>query len=101
MKSKTTAALLALFLGGIGIHKFYMGKSLAGFIYLIFFWTFIPAIIGFFESIGLFMMSEEKFQGIAAPTNTSNALIAGSRFSKTPGSASTAGAVYCPNNRLY
>ena len=66
MKSKTTAALLALFLGGIGIHKFYMGKSLAGFIYLIFFWTFIPAIIGFFESIGLFMMSEEKFQGIAA-----------------------------------
>lgn len=27
MKNKTTAGLLALFLGGIGVHKFYLGKS--------------------------------------------------------------------------
>lgn len=66
MKSKTTAALLALFLGGFGMHKFYLGKPFAGFIYLIFFWTFIPAIIGFFEAILLFAMSDEKFQASVA-----------------------------------
>ena len=27
-KSRITAALLAFFLGGIGIHKFYLGKAL-------------------------------------------------------------------------
>lgn len=50
-KSRVTAALLAIFLGGIGIHKFYIGKSGQGIIYLLFFWTFVPAIIAFFEGI--------------------------------------------------
>lgn len=60
-KDKTVAALLALFLGGIGIHKFYLGKTGQGVLYLIFCWTFIPAIIGFFNAIGLFSMSQEDF----------------------------------------
>ena len=36
MKSKTTAVLLAFFLGGLGLHKFYLGKTFQGFLYLIF-----------------------------------------------------------------
>ena len=48
---KVTYVLLAFFLGGLGIHKFYAGKSGSGFLYLIFCWTFIPAIIAFFEAI--------------------------------------------------
>lgn len=50
-KSRITAALLAILFGGIGIHKFYIGKSGQGIIYLIFFWTVIPMIVGFIEGI--------------------------------------------------
>ncbi|MED5579060.1 MAG: TM2 domain-containing protein [Nitrospinota bacterium] len=51
IKSKTTAGILALLLGGFGVHKFYCGKVGLGFLYLIFFWTFIPGIIAFVEGI--------------------------------------------------
>ncbi|MBU3916237.1 NINE protein [bacterium] len=60
-KSKITAALLALFLGGIGVHKFYLGQVGKGFLYLIFCWTFIPVIIAFIEFIVLLVMSNEDF----------------------------------------
>lgn len=51
MKSRVAAALLAFFLGGIGAHKFYCGKVGLGFLYLIFFWTWIPSIIALIEGI--------------------------------------------------
>ena len=51
IKSRTAAGLLALFLGGIGVHKFYCGSVGLGIVYLIFFWTLIPAIIAFIEGI--------------------------------------------------
>ena len=38
-------ALLALLLGGLGVHHFYLGWWLAGLIYLLFCWTFIPMIL--------------------------------------------------------
>lgn len=49
-KNNTTAVLLALFLGGLGIHKFYLGQSGMGILYLLFCWTYIPAIVAFFEA---------------------------------------------------
>lgn len=61
MRNKTVAALLAFFVGAFGFHKFYLGESMAGVMYLIFSWTFIPGILAFFECIGLLMMSEESF----------------------------------------
>lgn len=60
-KSKVAAALLALFLGGIGAHKFYLGRIGMGILYLLFCWTFIPAIVSFIEFIVLLAMSEETF----------------------------------------
>lgn len=60
-KSKLVAALLALFLGGFGIHKFYLGRVGQGILYLVFCWTFIPALIAFIEAILLLVMSDEKF----------------------------------------
>lgn len=48
-KDKTTAWLLCFFLGGLGIHKFYLGQTAAGIFYILFCWTGIPLIISFFE----------------------------------------------------
>lgn len=60
-KNKTAAALLALFLGGIGVHRFYLGRPGSGVAYLLFFWTFIPALIAFIEFIILLAMSKDEF----------------------------------------
>ncbi len=49
--NKIVYLVLAFFLGGIGVHKFYAGKIGAGICYLLFCWTGIPAIIAFIEFI--------------------------------------------------
>lgn len=61
-KSKVTAGLFALFLGGIGVHKFYLGRPLAGVIYLLLFWTLIPAFIAFIEGLIYLTMSDDAFR---------------------------------------
>lgn len=61
-RTKSTAALLAILLGGLGMHKFYMGQFWWGVIYIVFILTFIPAIIGLIEGLNYFFMSEKVFQ---------------------------------------
>ena len=60
-KSKTTAGVLGLLLGSLGAHKFYLGKIGQGILYLLFCWTYIPGIIGFFEGLHYLTMKEEAF----------------------------------------
>lgn len=60
-KSRVAAGLLAIFLGGLGVHKFYLGEVGLGVVYLVFVWTFIPALIGFIEGIIYLTMSDEAF----------------------------------------
>jgi TM2 domain-containing membrane protein YozV len=60
-KSRMTAALLAIFIGCFGIHKFYLGRTGLGILYLVFSVTAIPGIIGFIEGILLLMMSDHDF----------------------------------------
>lgn len=60
-KNKISAALLAFFLGWLGIHKFYLGAWGWGLIYLIFFWTLIPALLAFIEFIVFLVMSDDSF----------------------------------------
>jgi TM2 domain-containing membrane protein YozV len=62
IKSKTTAGLLAIFLGIFGIHKFYLGQTGKGILYLVFCWTIIPAVIGFIEGIGYLTSNDHNFQ---------------------------------------
>jgi TM2 domain-containing membrane protein YozV len=52
-KNPTTAVIFALFLGGLGIHKFYLGQTGLGVLYLLFSWTYIPEIIGVIEAFGI------------------------------------------------
>lgn len=61
MKDKTVAALLAIFLGGFGIHKFYLGERNVAIVYLLLCWTSIPLFLGFLDCIGLLVMSEAAF----------------------------------------
>lgn len=75
MRNKTVAALMALFLGNLGIHKFYLGKKSAGLLYLLttlFGWllsiiiiglipVFIIVIMSFVDCVSLLLMDEKEF----------------------------------------
>lgn len=61
MKNKKTTALLALFLGGLGVHRFYLGEILKGLISILFTWTIIPWIIGIVDFFKFNSMSNEFF----------------------------------------
>lgn len=61
-KNRLTASLLALFLGGFGVHHFYLGNIPRAVVYLLFCWTFIPAILALIDTIVLMCMSEATFQ---------------------------------------
>lgn len=69
-KSRGVAALFAFFLGGFGVHYFYVGKIGAGILFLIgtliFCWTIlIPlaiSIICLIQTIRLFIMTHEEFE---------------------------------------
>ena len=72
MGKKDITALLALLVGSLGAHKFYMGYTQEGVITLLVsfvgsFFTFglsmlIMWIIGIIEAVTYFKMSEEEFQ---------------------------------------
>lgn len=63
-KERIVAVLLALFLGGLGIHHFYMNRPWLGVLCILFVWTFIPAIIALIEAVVYLCMSDDSFQGI-------------------------------------
>lgn len=43
--------ILALLLGGLGIHKIYERMPFKALFYALFCWTWIPVVISFFEAI--------------------------------------------------
>ncbi len=74
-KNKVAAGLLGIFLGGIGVHKFYLGFTTPGLIFLLtntvgfavtWIFLFIPnivlGIIGFVEGIIYLTKSDEEFE---------------------------------------
>ena len=49
--SKGIYIMLALFLGGVGIHKFYAGKWGWGLLYLVFSWTYVPVALSLIDVV--------------------------------------------------
>lgn len=61
-KELTTAlAFLSLFFGGAGLHKFYLGNYLSGFLYVIFWWTFIPLVLCVVDGVKFLNMDDRQF----------------------------------------
>ncbi|HEX9953223.1 MAG TPA: TM2 domain-containing protein [Rubricoccaceae bacterium] len=64
-RDRTTAAVLALvslFLGGVMLHKFYLGRTGAGILSLLFFWTGIPWIASLVHLVRFLTMDDEQFE---------------------------------------
>jgi TM2 domain-containing membrane protein YozV len=61
MKTRTNAILWCFFLGAFGAHKFYLGQSGWGIVYLLFCWTGIPSLAAFIEFIMLLLMADAEF----------------------------------------
>lgn len=61
MKNKVVAGVLAILLGSLGIHKFYLGRIGWGIVYLLLSWTGIPGFLGLIEGIIYLVKSEEDF----------------------------------------
>lgn len=53
--------LLAFFLGGIGAHHFYSGKTIRGLLYLVFVWTMIPSGLALIDMV-IALINKNKFK---------------------------------------
>ena len=86
MKNRTTAAVLAIFAGGIGVHHFYLNQTGKGVLYLIFCWTFIPAILGVVKGISFLSMNDETFNTKynTQPPSTRNSHVVTTNTSESP-----------------
>lgn len=60
-KSKITAGFLAFFLGGFGVHRFYLGQWW-GVFYLLFWGSLIPSIISLIEAFVFWLTPAERWQ---------------------------------------
>lgn len=61
MKDKTLTGLLALILGSLGIHRFYLGQTKLGILYIILLVTGISAILGLIDAVIFLTMNQDDF----------------------------------------
>ena len=65
--SRKEAGVLALIFGGLGIHKFYIGKYGQGILYAVFCWSFIPLFLGIADGVHYLTETDEQFAAELAP----------------------------------
>ena len=95
-KNRLVAALLALLLGGIGAHHFYLGRPILGVVYLLFCWTFIPAIVAVIEGLVLLCTSDDAFHRAYSAHSVSGGLSSpGSAQRKSGGSGCVVALIIC------
>jgi TM2 domain-containing membrane protein YozV len=101
-KDEMVGVLLAIFLGTFGIHHFYLRRNGLGTLYLIFFWTGIPAILGFIDAFftpaRVRQFNAQQAAYIASQIFTSNAPYAQPSAPQCPSCNSpiNSGAAFCP-----
>jgi TM2 domain-containing membrane protein YozV len=61
LKSQNVAIVLAVLCGGFGVHRFYLRKVGTGVLYLLFFWTGIPALIAYIEALVYTFRSQDSW----------------------------------------
>ena len=61
-RNRREAGVLAIVLGGLGIHKFYLGKYGKGLLYFATCWSGIPVLISIGEGIHFLTESDEQFE---------------------------------------
>src|SRR5690242_13343211 len=66
--NKAALLTLTLFAGGLGAHKFYLGKYWQGILYLLFSWTCIPALVALIEFVVYAFTRNENIQAHTAHT---------------------------------
>ena len=66
-KSRTATILLTLFLGGIGIHRFYLNQPILGALYLLFCWTFIPLVFAIYDLLFVLLLTDKQFDDYYQP----------------------------------
>lgn len=59
---KTLAGVFAILFGGWGVHKFYLGFTKLGLLYLLFGWTMVPGILGLIDGITYLTSTDEQFE---------------------------------------
>jgi len=62
LSRRVAAAIFAMIFGSFGVHRFYLGQTGWGILYVLFCWTLIPALAGLIEGILYLTMSEEEFE---------------------------------------
>lgn len=78
MKDRQTAGLLAIFLGTLGVHKFYLGQNLYGILFLLLIILFpLGTIISVIQGIIWLSQSDEKFNSKHgfSDTNTTQTIV--------------------------
>lgn len=60
-KNKKTAAWLAILLGAVGIHRFYLEEHGRGMLYLLFCWTLVPLVLGVVDGLRLLNLPQAEF----------------------------------------
>lgn len=61
-RDRQAAALLAIFLGTVGAHKWYLRRPWEAVLYCVFFWTFVPTVLGVMEGIWYLSLSDDAFR---------------------------------------
>ena len=50
---------LALLLGWLGVHRFWLEDKKRGFTFLVFFWTLLPALLSIFDALCMFELCKQ------------------------------------------